>query len=70
MPHGSTPNRREEAVTRRDPPREKDWEVLGDPRRLIIGAYRIGCTITPFGNGTRFSYSSTTAWTREASRVW
>jgi hypothetical protein len=43
----------EEAVTRRDPPREKVWETVGDPRLLIIGAYRMGFTIVPVGGGTR-----------------
>lgn len=43
----------EEAVTRRDPPREKVWETVGEPRLLIIGAYRMGFTIAPVGSGTR-----------------
>jgi Polyketide cyclase / dehydrase and lipid transport len=43
----------EEAVTRRDPPREKVWETIGHPRLLVIGAYRMGFTIEPVGAGSR-----------------
>ncbi len=28
----------EESVTRRDPPREKVWATIGEPRLLVIGA--------------------------------
>ena len=37
----------EEVVTERDPPRRKVWETRGQPRILIIGAYRMGFEITP-----------------------
>lgn len=43
----------EEAVVRRAPPREKIWETVGEPRLVVIGAYRMGFTITPAGTGTR-----------------
>jgi polyketide cyclase/dehydrase/lipid transport protein len=43
----------EETVTRRDPPNEKVWETIGEPRLLVIGAYRMGFTIAPVGTGTR-----------------
>jgi hypothetical protein len=43
----------EETVIRRDPPREKVWETIGEPRLLVIGAYRMGFTIAPAGTGTR-----------------
>ena len=43
----------EESVTRRDPPREKVWETVGEPRLLVIGAYRMGFIISPVGAGTR-----------------
>lgn len=43
----------EESVIRRDPPREKVWETVGEPRLLVIGAYRMGFTIAPMGGGTR-----------------
>lgn len=43
----------EEAVTRRDPPREKVWETIGEPHLLVIGAYRMGFTIEPAGSGSR-----------------
>jgi hypothetical protein len=35
----------EEVVTERDPPRRKVWETRGQPRILIIGAYRMGFEI-------------------------
>jgi Polyketide cyclase / dehydrase and lipid transport len=43
----------EEAVIRRDPPHEKIWVTIGKPRLVVIGAYRMGFTITPAGTGTR-----------------
>jgi len=43
----------EEIVIRRDPPREKVWESIGEPRLLVMGAYRMGFTIKPVGTGTR-----------------
>jgi hypothetical protein len=42
-----------EAVTRRDPPREKVWETIGEPRLLVIGAYRMGFAISPLEQGSR-----------------
>lgn len=43
----------EEVVTRRDPPNEKVWETMGEPRLLVIGAYRMGFTIAPAGSGAQ-----------------
>jgi hypothetical protein len=43
----------EEAVTRWDPPREKIWETLGEPRLLVIGACRMGFRIASASKGTR-----------------
>ena len=37
----------EEIVKRRDPPRLKEWETLGETRLLVIGAYRMGFMIAP-----------------------
>jgi hypothetical protein len=34
-----------EVVTERDPPTLKVWETLGEPRLLVIGAYRMGFRI-------------------------
>ena len=36
----------DEVVTERVPPTRKTWETVGEPRLLVIGAYRIGFTIT------------------------
>lgn len=45
----------EEAVTEREPPWRKTWETLGEPRLLVIGAYRMGFTLAPRGAATRLS---------------
>ena len=39
----------EEVVTERVPPLHKTWETRGEPRLLVIGAYRMGFSITPQG---------------------
>jgi hypothetical protein len=41
----------DEVVTERDPPRRKAWETRGEPRLLVIGAYRMGFTVAARGNG-------------------
>lgn len=43
----------EEAVTLREPPRRKTWETRGEPRLLVIAAYRMGFTVSPLPNGSR-----------------
>ncbi len=42
----------DEAVTVRVPPVRKTWETLGEPRLLVIGAYRMGFAIAPSGTGS------------------
>ena len=37
----------EEVVTARLVPWNKTWETRGEPRLLVIGAYRMGFTISP-----------------------
>jgi hypothetical protein len=39
-----------EIVTERVSPFRKTWETRGEPRLLVIGAYRMGFTITPLGH--------------------
>lgn len=39
----------DEAVTRYEPPRRKEWETVGTPRLLVIGRYRMGIEIAPHG---------------------
>ena len=39
----------EEVVTEHDPPRRKIWETRGQPRIIVIGAYRMGFEVTPVG---------------------
>lgn len=43
----------EEVVTEREPPHRKVWETVGEPRLLVIGAYRMGFTIDPVAGGSR-----------------
>ena len=40
----------EEVVSERLAPWHKTWETRGEPRLLVIGAYRMGFTISPHGN--------------------
>lgn len=40
----------DEVVTERIPPLLKTWETIGEPRLLVIGAYRMGFSIHPKGN--------------------
>ena len=42
----------EEVVTEREPPLRKTWETIGEPRLLVIGAYRMGFEIKPSGSGS------------------
>lgn len=44
-----------EVVTERVPPLRKTWETLGEPRLLVIGAYRMGFTIAPQGACSRLA---------------
>ena len=43
----------DEVVTLREPPLRKTWETVGEPRLLVIGAYRMGFIISPTPNGSR-----------------
>ena len=43
----------DEVVTRRDPPNNKVWETVGEPRLLVIGAYSMGAQIAPERGGSR-----------------
>jgi hypothetical protein len=42
----------EEVVTDRIPPIRKTWETVGNPALLVVGAYRLGFTITPGWTGS------------------
>ena len=39
----------DEVVTMREPPLKKTWETVGDPRLLVIGSYRMGFELMPYG---------------------
>ena len=43
----------DEVVTEHTPPTRKVWETVGEPRLLVIGAYRMGFDITPEGRASR-----------------
>lgn len=43
----------EEVVTTYEPPNEKAWETVGEPRLLVISDYRMGFTIDPVPGGSR-----------------
>jgi hypothetical protein len=41
-----------EVVTEREPPTRKAWETIGEPRLLVIGAYRMGFDIAARGDAS------------------
>ena len=43
----------DEVITEREPPSRKVWQTLGEPRLLVIGAYRMGFTIVTHERGSR-----------------
>lgn len=45
----------EEVVTEHESPHRKRWETIGEPRLLIIGAYRMGFVIAPGPTGSSLS---------------
>jgi hypothetical protein len=45
----------EEAVVEREPPRLKAWKTIGEPRLLVIGAYRMGFSIEPVAENSRLT---------------
>jgi hypothetical protein len=45
----------EEVVTGYLPPLSKTWETRGEPRLLVIGAYRMGFTISPRDGGSQLT---------------
>jgi hypothetical protein len=42
----------EEIVTEYNPPLSKTWETRGEPRLLVVGAYRMGFTVAPTDGGS------------------
>lgn len=47
----------EEVVTRREPPRLKEWETVGEPRFLFVGPYRMAVHVDPEGEGSRLRFA-------------
>ena len=44
-----------ETVVERVPPWRKTWETAGEPRLLVIGAYRMGFAIEELGHASRLT---------------
>jgi hypothetical protein len=42
----------DEVVTERQPPRCKAWEIVGTPKLLVIGQYRMGFDLQPLVKGS------------------
>ena len=42
----------QEPVLRRDPPKLKAWETVGEPHLLVVGPYRMMVSIAPRGDGS------------------
>ena len=47
----------EEVVIERIAPTHKRWETVGEPRLLVIGAYRMGFDLTPRAGGAKLRVS-------------
>ncbi len=47
----------DEVVTKREPPRYKEWQTVGNPKLLIIGHYRMSFEISSDGNTSKFKVS-------------
>jgi hypothetical protein len=43
----------EETVTVHDPPARKEWRTVGEPRLVVIGAYRMGFDVGAEAGGSR-----------------
>ena len=43
----------DDVVTERMPPFRKTWQTLGQPQLLVVGAYRMGFTVTPAAHRAR-----------------
>lgn len=47
----------EEVVTERTPPWRKTWDTIGEPRLIVIGAYRMGFVVEDLGDASRLTVS-------------
>ena len=52
----------DEVVTERNPPFQKTWETVAEPRLLVIGRYRMGFAVTPANNGSELRVFIDYAW--------
>src|ERR1044071_1324293 len=43
----------DEVVVEHEPPHRKSWETVGEPRLVVIGAYRMGFELEPVGAAAR-----------------
>jgi hypothetical protein len=51
-----------EVVTERNPPRQKLWRTVGEPRLLVIGAYEMGFELSPATHGVRLRVTIDYEW--------
>jgi hypothetical protein len=47
----------DEVVIERVAPTRKSWETVGEPRLLVVGAYKMGFDLTPNGSGVQLRVS-------------
>lgn len=60
----------EECVIGRTPPLNKTWETVGQPRMLVLDAYRMGFEVVPQGSGCRLSVFIDYALPRNGIGFW
>ena len=46
----------DEVVIVHEPPREKSWETVGEPRLLVMGPYRMGFDLVPMGADAKLRF--------------
>lgn len=44
----------DEVITKHEPPNQKVWETVGNPRLMVIGSYQLGFELKPVNGGTSF----------------
>lgn len=60
----------EEMVTERTPPWRKAWETIGEPRLIVIGAYRVGFAIEDLGDASRLTVTIDYELPRRSASRW
>lgn len=60
----------DEVVTEHEPPTRKTWETRGEPRLLVIGAYRMGFRISARGQGSSLQVFIDYQWPQRGIGRW